>query len=216
MKSTRLRCTIQITFWLALAALLVVAGCNWWLLAANRSRIFRDAAALPNHDVALVLGTAPRVGRYGNPFFEARMDAAAKLWRERKVRHFLLSGDNGTRYYDEPTAMRDALVPRGVPAAALSLDCAGFRTLDAMVRARKVFGLEKVIVITDGWHQPRALFLAHAAGLDAIGFRTSDVLWNMSARTRLREWISRVKAVADIYALHTRPKFLGQPVHLPL
>lgn len=186
------------------------------MISATAAHLFADATLIPARDVALVLGTGPRVGRFQNPFFEARMDAAAKLWRAGKVRHLLLSGDNGRRDYDEPTAMRDALIGRGVAATALTLDYAGFRTLDSMERARQVFSLRQVIIVTDGWHQPRALFLARAAGLDAVGFSSSDVPWSMSVRTRVREWLSRVKALADIYVLHTRPKFLGESVHLPL
>jgi SanA protein len=216
MKKTRLPRWLRIFLWSALAILLLIIACNCWLLAANRTRIFRSSAAIPAHGVALVLGTAPRVGGWKNSFFEARMDAAAQLWSAGKVRHLLVSGDNSRRDYDEPTAMRDALISRGIPARAITLDYAGFRTLDSLVRAREVFGLRSLIIVTDDWHQPRALFLASAAGLDAIGFSFADVPWNMSARTRMREWLSRVKAVADVCLLGTKPKFLGEPVALPL
>jgi SanA protein len=206
---------ITIALWLTLALLLLIVACNAWLFAANRSRIFSDATAVPPHDVALVLGTAPRLGRdYKNPFFEGRMDTAARLWREGKVRHILVSGDNSTREYDEPSAMRNALAARGVPQSAITLDYAGFRTLDSLVRAREVFGANRLIIVTDDWHQPRALFLASAAGLDAIGACSVDVSWGISKKTRVREWLSRVKAVADIYVLRTKPKFLGERVPL--
>ena len=192
-----------------------VIVCNAWMVASGDKWIVGAGDPFRPREVALVLGTSPRVGAGKNPFFEARMDAAAKLWRLGKVRHFLLSGDNRRHDYDEPTAMRDALIGRGVPANALSMDYAGLRTLDSVVRAREVFGLARVTIVTDRWHQPRALFLAHASGLDAVGFCTGDVPWGMSVRTRVREWFSRVKAVLDVWVLRKRPKFLGERVRLP-
>jgi SanA protein len=110
--------------------------------------------------------------------------------------------------------MRDALVARGVPAKLITQDHAGFRTLDSLVRAREVFGIEELVVVTDDWHLPRALFLARSAGVDAIGAAFEDVPWKQSAKTRVREWFSRVKAVADVYVLRTKPKFLEERVNL--
>jgi SanA protein len=216
MKKSRPVRRLRIVIWSVLAAVLIIITCNGWLLAANRARIFPAGTDVPARPVALVLGTAPHVGRWKNPFFEGRMDAAAQLWRGGKVRHLLVSGDNSRRDYDEPTAMRDALIARGVPARAITLDYAGFRTLDSLVRARAVFGLRELIVVTDDWHQPRALFLAKAAGLDALGVSSADVPWSMSGKTRIREWLSRVKAVADVCVLRTKPKFLGEPITLPV
>lgn len=216
MKSPRTRRLLRIVL-LALAALvLLMVLCNAWLLTAARGRIFADASAVKRSDVALVLGTSPRVGNFANPFFEGRMDAAATLWRTGKVKHLLLSGDNSHDYYDEPTAMRAALLSHGVPENAMTLDYAGFRTLDSLVRAREVFGVSRLIVVSDGWHLPRALFLAGRASVDATGFSSAEVPWKWSARTRIREWFSRVKAVADVCLLRTKPKFLGERVTLPL
>ena len=216
MKKPRLPRPLRILAWSALAILLVIVACNCWLLSANHPRIFSAGTDVPVRAVALVLGTSPRVGRWANPFFEGRMDAAAQLWRGGKVRHLLVSGDNSRPDYDEPTAMRDALIARGVPTRSITLDYAGFRTLDSLVRAREVFGLREAIIVTDGWHQPRAIFLAAAAGLDALGVSSAELPWSMSGKTRIREWLSRVKAVADVCVLRTKPKFLGDPVKLPL
>ena len=216
MKKSRLPRPLRILIWSVLATALVILACNGWLLVTNRTRIFRAGMDVPLRPVALVLGTSPRVGMWKNPFFEGRMDAATQLWRAGKVRHLLVSGDNSRHDYDEPTAMRDALIARGVPVRVITLDYAGFRTLDSLVRAREVFGLHDLIIVTDDWHQPRALFLAAAAGLDALGVSSAELPWSMSGKTRLREWLSRVKAVADVCVLRTKPKFLGDPVKLPL
>lgn len=216
MKKSRLPRPLRILIWSVLATVLVILACNGWLLATNRARIFRTGMDVPVRPVALVLGTAPRVGRWKNSFFEGRMDSAALLWRAGKVRHLLVSGDNSRDDYDEPTAMRDALIARDIPARAITLDYAGFRTFDSLVRAREVFGLRELIVVTDDWHQPRALYLAGAAGLDALGVSSAELPWSMSGKTRVREWLSRVKAVADVCVLRTKPKFLGEPVALPI
>ena len=204
----------RLLLWAVVLVLGVPVGCNWWLLQANAGAIHAHPALVSATDVALVLGTAPRLSSGPNRFFEARMNTAAQLWRERKAKHFLVSGDHGQREYDEVSAMRDALIARGVPATAITLDHAGFRTLDSLARARQIFGVQRVIVVTDDWHLPRALFLARAEGIDAQGACFESVPWRVSARTRTREWFSRVKAVVDIYVLGTKPKFLGEPVAL--
>lgn len=161
-----------------------------------------------------MLGTSPYVGKRKNLFFEARMNATAALWKAGKIKLVLVSGDNGTKNYDEPTAMRDALVRRGLPSEAITLDHAGFRTLDTMARAKTVFGLDKATVVTDDFHLPRALFLAKAHGIEAAGFESEPVPLDSSVKTRLREVGSRVKAWLDIYILGTKPKFYGTKVDL--
>lgn len=113
----------------------VVTLANTWVLYHGGRAVYNEAESLSAGRVALVLGTAPRVGRWNNPFFSGRMDAAAELYRVGKVRHILVSGDNGRKTCDEPTAMRDALVERGVQATDITLDYAGFRTLDSVARA---------------------------------------------------------------------------------
>ena len=215
MKASRTRRLLLIALLSLLACVLLIILCNAWLLAAARGRISSQSADIARRDVALVLGTSSRLPGGPNLFFEGRMNAAAMLWHDGKARHFLLSGDNSQKDYDEPTDMRAALLARGVPAQAITLDYAGFRTLDSLVRAREVFGVSRLIIVSDGWHLPRALFLADAGGLDATGFSSAETPWKWSARTRIREWFSRVKAVADVHLFRTKPRFLGEHVQLP-
>jgi len=205
-------------FWIGLSALLLLAAlcvaANWWICRAASGRIITDADRLPVNDVGLVLGTSKFTGnhRSPNPFFEGRIDAAARLFHEGKVRHLLVSGDNGRKSYDEPTWMRDALVARGVPAEAVTLDYAGFRTLDSVVRAEAVFGLKRFTIITDDFHEPRSVFLARSRGLDVVGFPSNPVPWIWSKKARTRELISRVCACLDVYVLHTNPRYFGPRV----
>jgi SanA protein len=203
---------------LGVLGLLVVAGANAWVLAQGRGRIFTSPATTPVNDVALVLGTSRVAGDRVSPnlFFNGRLNAAAALYRAGRVKHLLLSGGNSHTGYDEPTWMRDELVKRGVPAAAMTLDYAGFRTLDSMARAKAVFGLNRCTIVTDDFHLPRALFLARAQGLEAIGCSSVPVPWKWSKKTRLREIASRTVACLDVYVLHTAPHFYGPRVDLPI
>ncbi|MEO8352838.1 MAG: ElyC/SanA/YdcF family protein, partial [Chthoniobacteraceae bacterium] len=107
--------------------------------------------------------------------------------------------------------MRDALISRGVPESVITLDYAGFRTLDSVVRARSVFGVDRLTIVTDDFHVARALFLARASGIEAIAYQSASVPWKWSKRTRFREVASRVKAWCDVYVLGTKPKFDGPP-----
>jgi SanA protein len=203
---------------LGILGALVIAGANGWILTRASDRIFANPTTTPANDVALVLGTS-RVAADGvsaNPFFHGRLDAAAELYRVGKVKHLLLSGDNSRVGYDEPTWMREELVRRGVPESATTLDYAGFRTLDSMARAKMVFGLSRCTVVTDDFHLARALFLAQAQGVEAIGCQSAPVPWKWSKKTRIREFASRTVACLDVYVLHTQPHFCGPRVELPV
>ncbi len=211
------------TFWvrlflLILLAAALVAGANLWVLRSTRSYIITDLAKLPKNDVGLVLGTSryDRDGSIGNPFFFGRMNTAARLYHEGKVRHLLVSGDNSHKNYDEPTWMRDALIERGVPASAITLDYAGFRTLDSMARAKAVFGLHRFTIITDDFHMARSVFLARSYDLDVVGFPSERVRYWRSKKVRTRELASRTVACLEVYVLHTKPHFYGPPVKIDL
>ena len=164
--------------------------------------------------MALILGTSKFSGpqRAANPHFDHRVAAAAELYRAGKVKALLLSGDNGTRGYDEPADMRAALLALGVPAAAMTLDDAGFRTLDSVVRARQVFGQRSLTIVTDRFHSYRAIFLARHQGVDAVAFPSQEVDLRWSLKSRVREYLADVRACLDLYVLRTRPRFLGAPI----
>lgn len=204
----RLRSSIRFVVLATLFATLGVGGANAWLILSARSATFTRVDDVPKHDVALVLGTSPRApsGRK-NRFFERRMDAAAALFSAGRVKHLLISGDHGTREYDEVAAMQAALVERGVPVDAITLDHAGLRTLDSIVRAKVVFGQDRVVVVTDDFHAPRALFLARSHGLDAVAF-PSSVEFSFAPSVPSREILARVLAIVDV-ARGVRPKFEG-------
>jgi len=195
-----------------LATLLVSLWAESSMRRAASGKHSADPADLPYREVALVLGCSEILanGR-GNLFFRYRIDAAAALWEAGKCRAFLVSGDNGRVGYDEPTAMRAALVDRGIPDARIHSDFAGFSTLDSIVRAKEVFGLSEVMIVSQRFHNERALFLANHIGLDAVACDARDVSAHRALRTRIRERFARIKTLADAYLLGTKPKFPGPP-----
>lgn len=194
---------------------LVIAGlvfCNLWLVISTKGAVHREVSTLDENDVGLVLGTSKNVAA-GRPnlHFQKRLEAAAELYKTGKVKHLLVSGDNATKYYNEPRDMREALIELGVPKEAITRDFAGFRTLDSIVRADKVFGLKKFTIVSDDFHVPRAVFLARSEGLDVVALASEGVVLGRSFKSRSREWLARVKAVLDVYLLRAEPKFLGEP-----
>lgn len=196
-------------------AVLAVVGVNLWMTTSSSGRIYTEAAKVPVTDVALVLGTSKLIDGGMNVHFKVRMDAAAELYKAGRVKHFLVSGDNSSRHYNEPQDMKDALVERGVPAAAVTCDYAGFRTLDSVVRARDIFEVKECVIVSDDFHLARALWIADRHGIKATAFYSDAVSWSASGKTRVREWLARVKAVTDEIT-GTEPKFGGQkvPIHL--
>ena len=178
-------------------------------------QLYDKVNKVPPHKVALVLGTIKTLANgHTNMFFTYRINAAAALYKAGKARHFIVSGDNHTEGYDEPSDMRDALIAKGVPASAITLDYAGFRTLDSIVRAKEVFGQQSFIVVSQPFHNERALFLAQKKGIDAVGFNAQTAAYRYGYKVYLREYLARVKAVLDIYVLRTQPKFLGPKVQI--
>ena len=194
-----------------LAMAVATAAANRACQQAAAGRMFRSVASLPENDVGLVLGAAKTTRRgLPNLHFNHRIAAAAALYRAGKVRHLLVSGDNHTAGYDEPTDMMNALIAQGVPAAAITRDYAGFHTLDSVVRAREVFGLEHCTIITEAYHCPRALWIAQRHGLAAVAFAAPDVAVKSWAwRAEAREELARAWCAVELCALHWQPHFTG-------
>lgn len=174
-------------------------------------QILTDVKKVQPKKVGLVLGTSKYVISGGrNLFFKYRIDATVKLFKAGKIQHILVSGDNGHKSYNEPEEMRKELIKHGIPDHKITLDYAGFRTFDSMIRCKEVFCQTDIILITQRFHLHRAIFLANRFDIDVIGFEAKDVPENYALKTRVREYFARVKALLDIYILNTSPKFLGQ------
>ncbi|MDU1904228.1 MAG: ElyC/SanA/YdcF family protein [Dysgonomonas sp.] len=188
---------------------------NWKIPHDTKNYIYDNTDSIPTQKAALVLG-ASKYLRSGhiNPYFNNRIKAAAELYKAGKVQAFVVSGDNGHKTYNEPADMRDALIELGVPENVIYLDYAGFRTLDSVVRMSKIFGQDSFIVVSQEFHNERAIFLAQYYGLNAYGYNAKDVgLARLSYKTIIREKFARVKVFVDI-VLNKKPKFLGEPVEI--
>lgn len=184
---------------------------NLWIVRSTKNRVFSDLSKVPHHRIALVLGTSHRTSKGDpNPFFEKRIETAAELYKKGKIDHLILSGDNRTIYYNEPMAMLRALLKKGVPASAITLDYAGLRTLDSIVRCKEIFGQNKFIIITQPFHSYRALFISRYHHINAIAMVAEEPDFEYSFKVRIREYLARTKAVLDLYVLKTPPRFLGR------
>lgn len=203
---------------LALAGVLFILVCNLAVLVAAAGRVtpVGRAAEAPARRAAVVMGCVPKLrGGWDNPYFTARIEAAAELWRAGKVEALIVSGDNHVEWYDEPSEMKAALVAAGVPEDRVVCDYAGFRTLDSVVRARTIFGLDSFLVVSQDFHVRRAIFLGRCKGLDVRGYAARGVPFGrLSSRTIVREPLARVAAVLDVL-LGRRPRFGGPHVPLP-
>jgi len=197
---------------LAFTVLLVIAVLNEWMVHAEAGGIFEQAEAVPAAPVALVLGAGS-----GSQYFGFRLDAAAQLYRAGKVKHILVSGEGQAAdpQGSETALMRQGLLTRGIPAAAITRDDYGFRTLDSVARARRIFQLKSVIIVSQSFHLPRALYLAQQWNLDAVGFVATDP-GDDFYDTYFREWLARVKALLDVLILHTEPRKLGPTTPIDL
>lgn len=193
----------------------VVAACNVWVLGSCCGRLYDNVETVPHKRVAVLLGTNPKTktGKM-NYFYKHRIDAAVKLFQHGKIDCILISGDNSKSTYSEPDAMKNDLEAAGIPDSVIYLDYAGFSTYDSMVRAKKVFGLSEFVVISQDFHNRRAVYIARQYDIDAIGYNVRNTLsrkWCI--KMEFREILARVKAVGEVI-MNKRPHFLGEPIEI--
>jgi SanA protein len=182
----------------AVALVLVIAAANLYVLWSGNDST-SSVADVPRTEVAIVPGALVEPDGDLSAMLAARVEQASRLWHAGKVEKILVSGDHGTWKYGEPDTMRKALVRDGVAPEDVFEDHAGFDTWATMVRARQIFGVDEAVVITQGFHMPRALYLADEAGIDATGLTADLQSWGYQGRkSSVREVLSRVKAVADV------------------
>ncbi|MBQ4679518.1 SanA/YdcF family protein [Aeromonas dhakensis] len=198
---------------LLLASAAALLGYSEWTVSDARHYTYDDVNVVPYNRVALVLGTSKYlIGGSPNHYFKYRIKAAAELYNNGKVDYILVSGDNATVQYNEPRQMRRALIQAGIPASAIYSDYAGFRTLDSIVRAKEVFGQAHFTVVSQAFHNERAIFIARHFGIEAVGFNAVDPSAYQGIKTRVREVFARLMGLLDLYVLDKGPKFLGEPI----
>jgi SanA protein len=201
----------------ALMAILLVWAGNQWLVNNTEAYLYTNWSKLPDNDVGLVLGTSPFTAEgKPNAHFQNRIAAAAELYQLGKVRHLILSGANPDARYNEPRKMQQALMALGVPAQAMTLDGGGTRTFDSVARARGIYQLDRVTIITQDYHAYRALFIAKKIGMHPVAYAPVGEESGPAFRPYLREVFARVWAIFDLFLLDTQPAASGEPEPLRL
>lgn len=206
----------RLYFPVAIVIILFIFYCSYTVQKNAEGKTFNDVSKIPYNKVGLLLGTCKTMKdkKTINPFWKYRLEAAYELWKAKKIDRILISGDNGWHGYNEPQDFLDAFLALGVPDSCLICDFAGFRTHDSVIRCAKVFGQKKVTIISQEFHNDRALYIAQKYKLDAVGYNAKDVGFRNGLRTSIREKLARVKLFLDLYVFNTQPHFLGKSIEI--
>ena len=190
--------------------LLIFLGIN--LLVVSYSKLIYNSDDIQNAQVGLVLGAKVRADNL-SPIFRDRLDSALELYKKGKIDKILVSGDHGTKIYDEVNAAKEYLLSKKVEESDIFLDHAGFDTYDSLYRAKEVFGLDDLIIISQSFHLKRALYIAYSLDLEAQGFSADLHLYAYSLKNYVRESFASLKA---FYEVNTKslPKFLGPKIDI--
>jgi SanA protein len=205
--------------WKLLLALVLLLTASIYLadltvVNCAKGKTFNDVNDMPFNKVGMLLGTSKYVSSgQPNQYFANRIEAAAQLYKSGKIKYILVSGDNSTKYYDEPAAMRKSLIAAGVDSTHIVADDAGLRTFDSVIRAKEIFGQSSLTIISQKFHNERAIYFAEKNGINAVGFNAKDVDKYYGFKTNLREKLARVNAVLDFW-FGAKPRFLGEKIPL--
>jgi SanA protein len=205
--------------WIGAIAVALLITCLVWSYTAIRDaavgKLYSDVNAVPHMHCGLLLGTSPHNSEGApNHYYTLRLAAAKALLDAHRIDHLIISGDNRTSHYNEPEHMFRDLRAMGVDSAKMTLDFAGFRTFDSVVRAKEVFGQDSLVIISQAFHNERALFIAAHHGLVAVGFNAADPDQPRIYTQWIREAPARCKVYLDEW-FDTQPHFLGEPVAVP-
>ena len=190
----------------------VIVCANYAVRHTAKAFIYQNIDSIPQNKAGLLLGTS-KLLRSGlpNQYFQNRIQATVDLYKAGKIEVVVISGDNSRKGYNEPEDMKSELMLRGIPEDKIYLDYAGFRTLDSVVCMEKIFGQKSFTIISQKFHNQRAIYIAHAKGLQVVGYNAEDVNAYSGFKTQLREKFARVKLFLDLWT-GKNPKFLGEPV----
>ncbi len=208
-----LRLAVSMVLTCGIIAGVVLGSSRLLVERAAAGRVYPEAGAVPERRVAIVLGAGVWPDGTPSPMLADRVRGAVELYRLGRVDHLLMTGDNGTVDYDEPTVMRRIARAAGVPAEAITLDFAGFSTHDSCARAQRIFRVSDAVVVTQDFHIDRAVYLCRQAGIDTIGYvpPPSPAAAGRHADLAARDTIASVKAVWDAQIRRAGPT-LGGPV----
>lgn len=177
-----------------------------------KGKLFDTTDKIKHNKVGLLLGTA-KITQNGrmNLYYKYRIEATVKLYNAGKIDYVLVSGDNSSKDYDEPTTIKADLIARGIPPKRIYLDYAGFRTFDSVIRSKEIFGQKKITIISQKFHNERALFIARMKGISAVAYNSKEVPYRYGIKVVIREKFARVKMILDLL-FGKKPKFLGEKI----
>jgi SanA protein len=206
----------RVAFWasIGVGAVVVLAGLavlvpNLVISLSARVHIVSTVSAAPQAQVAIVLGARVYSDGTPSPMLADRLQTGVELYKAGKVQKLLLSGDHGQTDYDEVNAMLRYALDHGIPDEDVFTDHAGFSTYDTMYRARDVFAVHSAIVVTQGFHLPRAVYTARSLGLEATGVPADIQPYANERRFAMRDWLARTKAFLELKITKPGPRFLG-------
>lgn len=205
-----------VAFWVivSLFALSVFAliATNHIIVKDAVNKTFSNTYDIDHNAVGLLLGTSKNLkNNLPNQYFQHRIAAAVALFKAGKINAIVISGDNSRVNYNEPLDMKNELLRHGIPSEKIYLDYAGFRTFDSVVRMKEIFGQTKFTIISQKFHNERALFIAQKTGLECIAYNSQDVTAHNGLKTKIRERFARVKVFVD-FVFNIKPKYLGEKI----
>ena len=205
---------LKISFYFFILCVFSIILSNKLIQKNASEKTFSETKNIPKNKVGLILGTSKKLrnGRI-NLYYKYRLDAAVKLYNAGKIEYIVISGDNGSKNYDEPTDFKNDLIKYGIPENKIFLDYAGFRTLDSVVRIKEIFNQSSITIISQQFHNERAIYLAEHFDIKAIGFNAKTISGKYGLKVQLREYLARVKVFVDIL-FKVEPKFLGKKIKI--
>ncbi|WP_080777039.1 SanA/YdcF family protein [Chryseobacterium phocaeense] len=200
---------------LLVAGIIFIAWANYSIRKESSPFVSYNIADVPKTKTALLLGTGKKLSNgLPNAYFYNRIQAAIDLYKSGKIQYIIVSGDNSTKDYNEPEDMQLTLMQYGIPKERIVMDHAGFRTLDSVIRAKEIFGQNKLVIISQKFHNERAVFLARKNGMEAFGYNANDVNKYAGLKTNLREYLAKAKVYWDLL-FGVEPKFGGEKIVIP-
>jgi len=179
--------------------IIIVVIANTYVNIYSAKYLYSDVHSIPENEYCLVLGTSKYIiGGDNNAYFDNRIDAVVHLWKNQKIKKIIVSGDNREENYNEPEALKKALIKKGIPDSIIFKDRDGYRTLNSIISSQSKFDLQAVTIVSQKFHNSRAVFLAKQSGMNAIGFNADDISFRKGYKIHIREWFAKVKAIIDV------------------
>ncbi len=190
---------LKITVWIVSILILILISANIYVNSYSDKYLYSEVQLIPKNQYCLALGTSKYIiGGDNNPYFDNRINAVHALWKAQKIKKIIVSGDNREENYNEPEALKKALIQIGVPDSIIFKDKDGYRTLNSIISSQAKFDLQSVTIISQKFHNSRAIFLARKSGINAIGFNAEDISFNEGYKIHIREWFAKVKAIIEV------------------